>query len=186
MGEVSIYTIGYGTRAIDDFIELLEAHEIEYLIDVRSRPYSRYNPDFSKQTLEAHLQERNIRYVFMGDTLGGQPDDESCYLDGRVQYDEVRKRSFYQEGVDRLQSAWQQSLRVALMCSEAKPEMCHRSKLIGATLSELGIDVNHIDEQGKLISQADATLRLTNGQLNLFGDDAQGLTSRKRYRPNNE
>ncbi len=80
---IPIYTIGYGSRSIEQFIEVLQQHEIAYLIDVRSAPYSRYKPEFSKEALEAKLQQHRIRYVFMGDTLGGHPDDETCYLTAR-------------------------------------------------------------------------------------------------------
>jgi uncharacterized protein (DUF488 family) len=71
MGNPPLYTIGYGAREIDAFIDVLRAYEIVYLIDIRSRPYSRYKPDFSKEALAGHLEEAGIRYVFMGDTLGG-------------------------------------------------------------------------------------------------------------------
>lgn len=181
MLERPIYTIGYGAREIDELIEVLKEHEIVYLIDVRSRPYSRYKPDFSKDPLAAHLQRAGIRYVFMGDTLGGQPDDQRCYVDGKVVYDKVATMSFYQEGIARLQDAFKQQLPVVLMCSEGKPQQCHRSKLIGKTLVEAGIPIQHIDENDRLITHDDVMRRIYGGQPSLFGDDFQTLTSRKRY-----
>ncbi|MCP4359511.1 MAG: DUF488 domain-containing protein [Chloroflexi bacterium] len=180
MTSLPIFTIGYGAREIDAFIIALKTYEITYLIDVRSKPYSRYKPDFSKQTLENHLQQNNIRYLFMGDTLGGQPDDLSCYSDGKVDYEKVGQKSFYVAGIGRLQKAHKQGLRVALMCSEGKPEMCHRSKLIGKTLAAEGIIVAHIDESDQIITQEDVVLRLSKGQPSLFDDFFQ-YTSRKRY-----
>ena len=72
-----LYTIGYGARTIEAFIELLQAHEIAYLIDVRSAPYSRFKPEFSKGALETALREHGIRYVYMGDAIGGQPPRDS-------------------------------------------------------------------------------------------------------------
>ncbi|MCB0160946.1 MAG: hypothetical protein KDD83_22590, partial [Caldilineaceae bacterium] len=66
-----------------------------------------------------------------------------------------------------------------LMCSEGKPETCHRSKLIGKTLDEEGIPVAHIDETDTLRTQAEIIFRLTDGQLSLFG--GHDFTSRKRY-----
>jgi hypothetical protein len=65
------------------------------------------------------------------------------------------------------------------MCSEGKPEQCHRSKLIGETLAGLGIPVAHIDEHDQVCSQDEVIQRLTGGQLSLFGDHE--FTSRKRY-----
>lgn len=177
---VPIYTIGYGARTMDDFLRVLKTHDITYLIDVRSAPYSRYKPEFSKDALEGHLREAGIRYVYLGDRLGGQPDDPTCYADGKVVYDEVKQRPFFQEGLARVEAAFRRRLRVALMCSEGKPQQCHRSKLIGQALTERGIPVNHIDEHDALISQDDVIAELTDGQLSLFGD--LDFTSRKRYR----
>lgn len=180
----AIYTIGYGARDIDAFIAALRRYNIAYLIDVRSQPYSRYKPDFSKDTLEEHLRRGGIRYVYMGDTLGGRPDDPTCYdAEGKVDYTAVAQRDFYQAGIERLTKAWSQGLSVSLMCSEGKPEMCHRSKLIGRTLTERGLTVTHIDEHDEAISQAEVILRLTGGQLSLFEDTRPGSTSRKSYGP---
>lgn len=181
MSETPIYTIGYGARPLPDFIAALQAYHIAYLLDVRSKPYSRYRPEFGKSELESALKEAGIRYVFMGDTLGGQPDDARCYTEGKVDYEKVKQMTFYQEGIGRLQKAYAQQLPVVLLCAEGKPEQCHRSKLIGQTLTEQGIPVAHIDENDNLASQAEVLRRLTNNQPSLFGDDFHQFTSRKRY-----
>ena len=105
-----IYTIGYGSRSIEQFIETLQQHDIAYLIDVRSTPYSRYKPEFSKEALAAELQRHRIRYVFMGDTLGGHPDDEDCYDEnGQVDYEKVKENEIYQRGIERIQNAFDQT-----------------------------------------------------------------------------
>ena len=169
-GGTPVYTIGYGSRSMDEFIAVLQAYQINYLIDIRSTPYSRYKPDFSKGALEAHLRAYDIRYVYMGENLGGQPADRSCYVDDKVLYELVREKEFYQEGIRRVQAAFQRQLRVALMCSEGKPEACHRSKLIGQTLADLSVAVLHIDEHGAPRTQAEIVSELTDGQLSLFGD----------------
>lgn len=186
MTQIPIYTIGYGARDIDGFIAVLKAHDIAYLIDVRSKPYSRYKPDFSKDALEGYLQAQGIRYIFMGDTLGGQPGDPDCYVDGKVEYDLVKQKPFYLEGIGRLRQAQRQQLHVAIMCSEGKPEQCHRSKLIGITLTAESIEVAHIDENDQLISQEDVNLRLDRGQLRLLDDSYFNFRSRKRYQSEEE
>jgi len=175
-----IFTIGYGDRSIDEFIDVLRQHNLDYLIDVRSAPYSRFKPEFSKDALERALRQQGIRYVFMGDTLGGRPNDPDCFVDGKVDYELVKSKHFYQTGIGRLQTAFDRHLRVVLMCSEGKPEQCHRSKLISATLENLSIPVVHIDENDQAQSQETIILRLTDGQLSLFGEPE--FHSRKRYR----
>jgi uncharacterized protein (DUF488 family) len=175
-----IFTIGYGARTVEELAAVLHSQRIEYLIDVRTAPYSRYKPEFSKDELEAALNTHGIRYLYLGDSLGGRPDDPACYVDGKVDYSRVQARPFYQAGIARIQTAFAQQRRVVLMCSEGKPEECHRTKLIGATLTSLGIPVAHIDENDQLCTQAQVLERLNGPQLALF-DEPLG-TSRKRYR----
>lgn len=182
MVNTPIYTIGYGAREIEAFLSVLQANQIQYLVDLRSSPYSSYKPEFSKKSLQNFLEANGIRYLFMGDALGGQPDDATCYTDGKVDYEKVAQRPFYRAGIERLHEASRQGWRVALMCSEGKPENCHRSKLVGRTLTAERIEVLHIDEKDALISQKDVLLRLTGGQPSLFGDEFFKFTSRKRYR----
>ncbi len=180
-GNIWLHTIGYGARTIEEFIAALKANGIEYLLDVRSAPYSKFKPEFSKELLEAALTKEGIRYLFMGDTLGGQPRDRDCYSDGKVDYEKVRQRPFFNAGIERLRKAHEQRVRAALMCSEGRPEQCHRSKMIGEALAAAGIPVRHIDEDGRVLTQQQVMDRLTGGQLDFFGGPA--LTSRKRHGP---
>jgi uncharacterized protein (DUF488 family) len=177
----TLHSIGYGSRTIEELVAALKAHRIEYLLDVRTAPYSKFKPEFSREALDAALKRHGIRYVFVGDTLGGQPRDPDCYTDGKVDYEKVRQQPFFQTGLERLRKAHEQRHRVALMCSEGKPEQCHRSKMIGEALAAAGIPVAHIDEDGRLLTQAQVMDRLTGGQLDFFGGPM--LTSRKRYGP---
>jgi uncharacterized protein (DUF488 family) len=185
--KVPIYTIGYGNRSITDFIGLLHKYKIDFLIDIRSRPYSRYNPDFSKEPLERRLKQAGIRYVFMGDTLGGRPDDSTCYVDDKVDYTKVREKSFFQNGIERIHTAWEKQLYVALMCSETKPHECHRSKLVGQTLIQQNIDVAHIDESGMIKNQDEVIRNLIGRQPSLFDEQNEKVGfSRKKYIVPNE
>ena len=69
---LSVFTIGHSNHAAGVFLELLFRHEIEEVVDVRSSPHSRYNPQFNRKTLQAALSEAGIGYVFMGAELGGR------------------------------------------------------------------------------------------------------------------
>ena len=174
-----IYTIGYGNRTVDELVAILQQYGIHYLIDVRSSPYSRFKPEFGKEALDQALRPHAIRYVFLGQELGGRPTDPDCFVEGKVDYDRVRVKPFYQAGIERVHTAWQKQLPVVLMCSELRPQECHRAKLIGETLTSLGLPVQHIDENGQLKPHAEVIAELTSGQLSLFG--TQMFTSRKRY-----
>jgi uncharacterized protein (DUF488 family) len=187
LSRIPIYTIGYGNRSIEDFVKLLQQYDIRFLVDIRSQPYSKFHPDFSKEALEKSLKQYGMQYVFMGDALGGRPKDRACYVDGKVDYARVREQPFYQKGISYLRTAWEKQLYIALMCSEAKPQECHRSKLVGNTLIEQGIEVAHIDEAGAIKTQPQIDEMLTGGQLTLFSQEPSmpmnkktGL-SRKKY-----
>ena len=176
---IPVYTIGYGNRSMEQLIAILQKYEIAYLVDVRSAPYSRYKPEFSKDALAGELQRLRITYVFMGDTLGGRPEDKDCYVNGKVAYEKVENTAGYRRGIQRILTAFSQQRRVALMCSEGKPEHCHRSKLIGVTLEGKDVPVIHIDENDEQRSQTQVLDRLTAGQQSLFD---RTFHSRKQYR----
>jgi uncharacterized protein (DUF488 family) len=112
-------------------------------------------------------------------------DDASYQEDGRVDYEKVAEKDFYQKGISYLHTAWNKQLCIVLMCSEAKPQACHRSKLIGRTLGKQNINVAHIDETGAVKTQEEVDLLVTSGQLPLF-DDMLGLSGKKYALPGEE
>ncbi|HWK04176.1 MAG TPA: DUF488 domain-containing protein [Puia sp.] len=149
-----IYTIGHGTRKISELLGLLNKFSIDFLIDVRSRPYSGFNPQFNREALASTLEQEGIKYVYMGDSLGGRPSDPSCYkINGKVDYAILRQKAIFKKGIARIKTAYEKDLRVALLCSESKPGQCHRSKLIGSVLYQEKICLQHIDENGELKGQ---------------------------------
>jgi uncharacterized protein (DUF488 family) len=94
MGKKPLYSIGHGNRKPEDFLTLLKDFGIEYLIDIRSQPYSKFNPQFNQNDLKFFLERNGIIYVFMGDTIGGRPTDTSCYdKEGKVDYYTKRSSS---------------------------------------------------------------------------------------------
>ena len=110
---VSVYTIGYGARDIAAFLDVLRAHDIGYLLDVRSTPYSRFKPEFSKDALARTVREQGIQYLYLGHQLGGQPDDPSCYQgDGKVDYAVVAQLPAFRVGLERVERAYRQGRRV--------------------------------------------------------------------------
>jgi uncharacterized protein (DUF488 family) len=148
-----IYTIGHGSRKAAEFLALLKEYGIGYLIDARSVPFSKFHPQFSQNELKQYIEQNGIRYVFMGDELGGRPKDASCYRKGMVDYEILKTKDFFKKGIERLKTAYNKELTLAIMCSERNPIECHRSRLIGRVLDGEGIVVQHIDETGKLKDQ---------------------------------
>lgn len=183
MTKKPLYTIGHGNRKSEDFLALLKEFGIEYLIDVRSQPYSKFNPQYNQNDLKFLLERNGIKYVFMGDNIGGRPKDTSCYdSEGKVDYEVVKTKDFFINGIQRLKTAYNKDINVVIMCSESKPCECHRSKLIGKVLNTENIILKHIDENGKVKDQATVINELNKGlsAIDLFGNPIN-VTSRKAY-----
>ena len=115
-----LYTIGHSNHTIENFIALLKRYGVTCIADVRSAPYSRYCPQFNKDTLAANLQAAGITYMFLGRELGARPDDPCCYKGGFVNFQEIAKREEFKRGIERLLADISKH-RVALMCAEKDP-----------------------------------------------------------------
>ena len=164
-----LFTIGYGNkRSFDDFVQLLQTHGVDYLVDVRTRPFSKFRPAFSQEPIAANLKRHGIAYIAMGETLGGRPSDPTCYTDGNVDYCKVRERDWFGEGLARLETGWREGHRIAIMCAESAPERCHRPKLVGEALTARHVLVAHIDADGVIVSHEAVMARLHRGQISLF------------------
>lgn len=183
MRKKPLYTIGHGNRKPEELLASLKEYDIQFLIDVRSQPYSKFNPHFNQIELKFFLERNNIRYVFMGDSIGGRPNDKSCYdEDGKVDYQTVKTKDFFRKGIERLKTAYNKDVNVVLMCSESNPCECHRSKLIGRVLHADNITLQHIDEKGKIKDQTTVINEVNEGRsdLDLFGNQIN-TTSRNSY-----
>ena len=147
-----LWTIGHSTRAIEDFVELLRAHDIRLLADVRGIPYSRWNPQFNTDTLGKSLEQAGLRYLTFGG-LGGRrkarPDSinvgwQNTSFRGYADY--MQTPPFWQALESLLELA--STTRTAIMCAEAVPWRCHRSLIADALVSR-GWTVRHIFTPGK-------------------------------------
>jgi uncharacterized protein (DUF488 family) len=157
--EHPVLTIGHSTHKQEAFLGLLRMHGVNAVADVRSRPFSRFNPQFNRDVLEQFLKASGIFYVFLGHELGARSEDRSCYDKGRVQYARLAKTAVFKSGLDRIiQGATR--YRIALMCAEKEPLECHRTLLVAMSLTERGFPVAHIHADGHLETHAAALERL--------------------------
>jgi len=145
----NLYTIGHSIHTIEKFIELLLMHSINTVCDVRSSPYSKFNPQFNRELLKDELIKNNISYVFLGKELGPRSDDINCYKDGKVQYAKLAKTDIFNQGLNRLKEGMKK-YQIALMCSEKDPAECHRTILICRYLKSEQIEIKHILEDGSI------------------------------------
>jgi uncharacterized protein (DUF488 family) len=139
MENEKLYTVGYGNRVPADFFHLLQSQSIQMLVDVRTTPYSRFRPQFNKNSLAKTLLAIGIEYIFKGEELGGLSLNEKTYQD-----------TLYQQGIDFLIEKLKSGYRLAIMCCEADVRNCHRLD-ISDDIFKRGYKVIHIGKQGELI-----------------------------------
>jgi uncharacterized protein (DUF488 family) len=153
--KLTILTIGHSTRTLDEFVELLEAYGVTLVVDVRSVPRSRHNPQFNKETLPSSLKHLGIKYIHMPD-IGGlrRPKHDSENLAWRNNSfrgyaDYMQTKEFTDNLLKIIALARENCL--ALMCAEALPWRCHRS-LISDALVARHVKVEHIISATSLIN----------------------------------
>ncbi len=179
----TIFTIGHSTHSTDVFLDLLKQHDITAVCDVRSSPYSQYNPQYNRENLKTDLSKNGIKYVFLGDELGARSDNPSCYKDGKVQYDILAKTDTFRNGIERV-SKGSDEYNVTLMCAEKDPIECHRTILVSRELENRGFNISHIQSDGKIethhesIDRLRKLLKLDHGDFFMTDDEARN----KAYR----
>jgi uncharacterized protein (DUF488 family) len=134
----TVHTIGHSTRTIEAFVDLLNAHAIEQLVDIRRWPGSRRHPQFNREALSDSLKSTNIDYLWRGD-LGGfrkaAPDSPNMawrVSAFRAYADFMLTAEF--ERIMKEMETFAEEKRIALMCAEAVPWRCHRQLLADAFL----------------------------------------------------
>ena len=147
VSEETIYTIGHSNHEVEDFLALLERYQINAVADVRSVPYSRWQPQFNREDLTEALKAHGIAYVFLGRELGARSDDPGCYENGRVKYRLLAKTPLFRSGIERIRDGCNRR-RIVLMCAEKDPLDCHRTILVARELEGVGIHVTHILANG--------------------------------------
>ncbi|MGB6193626.1 MAG: DUF488 domain-containing protein [Terracidiphilus sp.] len=142
-----VMTIGHSTRTVAEFIYLLKAHDVRRLVDVRTVPRSRHNPQFNREQLAASLHSARLHYRYMPG-LGGFRHARKDSLNTGWRNSSFRGFADYmqtpefRENLDNLIELARQE-RIAVMCAEAVPWRCHRSLISDALLAR-GIEVREI------------------------------------------
>jgi uncharacterized protein (DUF488 family) len=156
----TVSTIGHSTHPIEDLLGLLSAAATEVVVDVRSSPYSAWQPQFSQGPLELSLRESGLKYVFLGLELGGRGPDNTVFRpDGRVSYEAIAHTELFEKGLVRVVDG-SRKFRVALLCAEGDPLGCHRALLVARHLQGRGVNVEHILPTGETESHYALETRL--------------------------
>jgi uncharacterized protein (DUF488 family) len=172
--ELTIYTIGHSNYSFEDFVKLLRLNSVELVIDVRTSPYAKYTPHFNKDVLRNTLQTAGIKYIFLGSSLGGRPEDEEYHDEkGYILYERMAEGKDFKQGIELVLEEIKKH-KTALLCGEENPASCHRRLLVGRVLAEQGVTVLHIRADGKIQSEDEVTreedFAKNKGQMSLFDD----------------
>ncbi len=144
---IMIFTIGHSTHPLQEFIELLKQYDITHLVDIRTIPKSRHNPQFNETALKKALTHAHIKYTHVKE-LGGLRHAQKDSINTAWKNASFRGFADYMQtpeftaGIEQLLEFAQHD-QVAIMCAEAVPWRCHRS-LIGDALLVHGITVQDI------------------------------------------
>jgi uncharacterized protein (DUF488 family) len=160
--QLAVLSIGHSNHSWEQFVAMLQQNSVQVVAEVRSYPYSNYSPQFDRETMKDALAKVGMKYVDMGSELGGRPDGAHFYdADGHVLYDKVAATEKFAQGIKRLEEGMIR-FRVALLCSEEDPAVCHRAILVGRVLRERGARVQHIRGDGRV--QPDEEVFAKDGQ----------------------
>jgi hypothetical protein len=153
MHSLPIWTAGHSNHTFETFVEMLRLQRIDTVVDVRTYPYSRFAPQFGREQLETSLPPMDIGYLFMGEELGGRPKKEEHYdRHGHALYELMAEEPSFEQAIASL-LARAADERLAIVCSEADPEHCHRRLLVGKVLTEHGVQLRHILADGAVVSE---------------------------------
>jgi len=166
----TVLTVGHSTHSYEHFLGLLRQARVTAVADVRSSPFSRRFPHFSRDELKASLRRDGIAYSFLGKELGGRPNESRLFRNGVADYEAMATTKEFERGVDRvLEGAGK--YRLVLMCSERHPLDCHRCLLVGRALSRRCVAVEHILPDGSVATQSD----IEDSLLKLAASDHEDL-----------
>ena len=175
-----IYTIGHSTHPIEYFLELISHYKITCVVDVRSLPASRFNPQYNKNALSNFLRTHGIAYLHLGEEFGArQSAADLLDEEGKVDFEKMRSSIRFKKGLDRLEKGVSENYTIALMCSEADPLQCHRFSMISVALTD--IEVSHILKDKTILTQGELEDVLLKGYVRKFsaGDLFSADDSRK-------
>ena len=172
-----IYTIGYTTFGIENFIKEIKEYGITCIVDVRSSPRSSYYKDFDSDVLESRLKKGGILYRNYAFEFGARQEDKSLYPNGYLDFEIFSKTDNFKQGVKKLENGIKLNQTFALMCAEKDPYNCHRCIMVARFLQDYDFEIVHIVGHNQFVTQKEIEARLMNeyypnrNQLSLFSEE---------------
>ena len=132
-----IFTIGHTNHSHEEFLELLQANKITYLLDVRSTPFSQFTSQFNKDVIADFLKKNGVNYNHMGKFFGARPMDKNLYTEqGYLDFEKARASENFKKGMDNVSLGLNKGYNIALMCTEKTAcRQCRQAVFSNAALA---------------------------------------------------
>lgn len=149
-----VYTIGHSNYPEEKLIDMLKYYKIDTVVDIRGIPYSKYNVQYNKETIEQSLRSKGFIYIYMAKELAAKRMSKISYnAEGYADFEKVIKEEDFIKGIERLRNGCRKGYNIALLGAMQDPIRCHRSILCGRALRKAGFDVKHILDDYSTYSQ---------------------------------
>ncbi|MBN1064878.1 DUF488 domain-containing protein [Clostridium botulinum] len=153
---MDIYTIGHSNYSAERLIDMLKHYDIDTVVDIRGTPYSKYNIQFNKETIQRTLTQAGFIYIYMAEEFAANRGIKISYTgEGYSDFERVVNEPSFLKGVDRLKNGINKGYKIALLGAMQDPIRCHRSILVGRFLRDNGFNVKHILDDYSIGTQED-------------------------------
>lgn len=153
---MEIYTIGHSNYPVERLIDMLKHYNIDTVVDIRGTPYSKYNVQYNKETIEHTLKKEGFIYIYMATEFAAKRINKVSYnKEGYSNFEKVINEESFKNGIQRLKNGVLKGYKIVLLGAMQDPIRCHRSILVGRELIKYGFNVKHILDDYTLASQKD-------------------------------
>lgn len=160
MNTNKIYTIGHSNLKKEEFLRNLIINNVNYIIDVRSIPYSKYVTWANRENLKEYLESNGIHYKFWGDVFGAKRKEPELYTNGAVDFNKVRNTENFKLYMDSIVKKAVYCYTICFMCTEQDPIDCHRSIMLQPALP---LEMYHILRDGSIQTRHELEKRMLQG-----------------------
>ena len=153
---MEIFTIGHSNYDVERLIDMLRRYNINCVVDIRGTPYSKYNIQYNKETIQKTLEREGFIYIYMAKELAAKRINKVSYNDeGYSDFEKVVKEEEFIKGIERFRNGCKKGYRVALLGAMQDPIRCHIAILVGRALRDAGFKVKHILHDYSIGNQED-------------------------------
>lgn len=151
---MDIFTIGHSNYTIEKLIDMLKHYNINCVVDIRGTPYSKYNIQFDKETIQYTLTKAGFIYIYMAKEFAAKRESRESYNEsGYTDFEKVIYEKDFILGIERVKKGCEKGYKIALLGAMQDPIRCHRSILVGRPLNENGFNVKHILDDYSVVPQ---------------------------------